>query len=194
MKIIWLIGISSSVVSNQVNLCQKTNSDSQIPAVVSPPALPSTLSTPSLTSVSYVSSILVTPSHRLEDRERERGRARGRASLSLLLLLLLLCCRSSSSRSHSSSMPTGCRRRAFQQRAERVLPLLLSPRLSSPPHPPPPLPIFSHLSSWIFSSSFSFHPAPQLQDVALGGSAPLWILCSDPRWVCLHLLSICSEK
>lgn len=134
MKIIWLIGISSSVVSNQVNLCQKTNSDSQIPAVVSPPALPSTLSTPSLTSVSYVSSILVTPSHRLEDRERERESERESISLSapsppplvLPLLQLSLTLLFDANWMQTEGFPAACW-------ACAPSPSLSSPLLSSPP-------------------------------------------------------------
>lgn len=58
-----------------------------------------------------------------------------------------------------------------------------------PPFPFPPPPLFSNI--WSFSSSASsLLPLPHHQDVALSGSAPLWILCFDPRWACLHV-SLC---
>lgn len=138
---------------------------------------------------SLLLSILVPPP-RATERERERGARAQPASppppftrpLSTPLLPAHACtsslwCWLDADRRISSSFLSLC---SFPPFLSSLYPPLF-------PFPPPPL--FSNI--WSFSSSASsLLPLPHHQDVALSGSAPLWILCFDPRWACLHV-SLC---
>lgn len=126
------------------------------------------------------------------DREREREEREELEHNQHLLLLLLLALSRLPFFQHTLAllpsdadwMQTG----GFPAASWVSAPFLPS-SLYPPPFPFPPPPLFSNI--WSFSSSASsLLPLPHHQDVALSGSAPLWILCFDPRWACLHV-SLC---